>query len=106
MSLFEENENILTQIEEAEARLEKIKIDGVATATNEEKKEVATEIKRYVIRLVKNIEVSNKDVQALGGALVVADLIEVLKRYGEVFQIPNLAQSLETLEKMWENSKK
>ena len=48
MSLFEENENILTQIEEAEARLEKIKIDGVAKATNEEKKEVATEIKRYV----------------------------------------------------------
>jgi len=106
MSLFEENENILTQIEEVEARLEKIKIDGVATVTNEEKKEVATQIKRCVTRLIENIEASNGDVQALGGVLVVADLLEVLKRYGEVFQIPNLVQALETLEKMWENSKK
>lgn len=106
MSLFEENENLLTRIEEAEARVEKIKIDGVATAKNEEKKEVATEIKRCVTRLIKNIEASNGDPQALGGALVVADLLEVLKRYGKVFQIPNLAQGLETLKKMWENSKK
>lgn len=106
MSLFEENENIFTQIEEAEARLEKIKITGVTSATNEEKKEVAAEIKGCVTRLIKNIEASNGDVQALGGGLVVADLLEVLKRYGEIFRVPNLTQSLETLEKMWENSKK
>jgi len=106
MSLFEENENILTRIEETEARLEKIKIEGLTTAAKEEKEEIAREIKRCVKQLVDNIEASDGDVQALGGALVVPDLIGVLRRYEEVFQIPNLSQGLDTLEKMWENSKK
>jgi len=105
MSLFEENENILTRIEEMEARLEKIKIDGVEKATNEEKKEVAAQIKHCLTQLITNIEASNEDVQALGGALIIVDLLEVLKRYKEVFQIPDLAQALETLEKMWKVSK-
>ena len=106
MSLFEENENILTQIEETEAKLEKIKIEGLDTATDEEKEEIAKQIKRCVKQLIDNIEASGGDVQALGGALVVPDLLEVLKKYAEVFQIPNLSQGLERLEKMWEDSKK
>ncbi len=104
MSLFEENENLLEMIEEAETRVEKIKIDGLDSASQEEKNLLAREIKTYVSRLVDNIETSNEDVQALGGALVLVDLLEVLKRYKKIFQIPKLEKELENLEKMWENS--
>lgn len=106
MSLFEENENVFTQIEEAEARLEKIKIEGLSSATDEEKKELAREIKNFIQQLTKNIEASDGDVQALGGALVIADLLDVLNKYKDIFRIPNLSRDLERLEKMWENSKK
>jgi hypothetical protein len=105
MYLFEENENLLEMIEEAEARVEKIKIDGLDSVSQEEKNLLAREIKTYVSRLVDNIEASNEDVQALGGALVLVDLLEVLKRYKKIFQIPKLEKELENLEKMWENSR-
>ncbi len=105
MSLFEENENLLEMIEEAETRVEKIKIDGPESSSQEGKNLLAREIKTYISKLVDNIATSNGDVQALGGALVLVDLLEVLKRYKEIFQIPKLEKELGNLEKMWENSR-
>lgn len=105
MSLFEENESLLDTLEEAEARVEKIKIDGVDSVDDETRKQLALEIKTIVSRLVDNVAASSDDVEALGGALVLVDLIEVLKRYTEVFDIDGIAEQLANLEKMWEDSK-
>jgi hypothetical protein len=105
MSLFEENENLLEMIEEAETRVEKIKIDGPESSSQEGKNLLARDIKTYISRLVDNIAASNGDVQALGGALVLVDLLEVLKRYKKIFQMPKLEKELENLEKMWESSR-
>jgi len=105
MSLFEENESLLDTLEEAEARVEKIKIDGVDSVDDETRKQLALEIKTIVSRLVVNVAASSDDVEALGGALVLVDLIEVLKRYTEVFDIDGIAEQLANLEKMWEDSK-
>jgi len=105
MSLFEENESLLETLEEAEARVEKIKIDGVDSVDDETRKQLALEIKTVVSRLVDNVAASSDDVEALGGALVLVDLIEVLKRYTGVFDIDGIAEQLANLEKMWEDSK-
>ena len=105
MSLFEENESLLDTLEEAEARVEKIKIDGMDSVDDETRKQLALEIKTIVSRLVVNVAASSDDVEALGGALVLVDLIEVLKRYTEVFDIDGIAEQLANLEKMWEDSK-
>ena len=105
MSLFEENESLLDTLEEAEARVEKIKIDGMDSVDDETRKQLALEIKTIVSRLVDNVAASSDDVEALGGALVLVDLIEVLKRYTEVFDIDGIAEQLANLEKMWEDSK-
>ena len=105
MSLFEENESLLDTLEEAEARVEKIKIDGVDSVDDETRKQLALEIKTIVSRLVDNVAASSDDVEAIGGALVLVDLIEVLKRYTEVFDIDGIAEQLANLEKMWEDSK-
>lgn len=105
MSLFEENEEILDELEGVEHRLEKVKLEGADSATPEEKEAIAVEIKRCVARLAANVEASRGDVQALGGALVLMDLLEVLKRYREVFRIPKLDQRLASLEEMWEKSR-
>ena len=105
MSLFEENESLLDTLEEAEARVEKIKIDGVDSVDDETRKQLALEIKTVVSRLVDNVAASSDDVEALGGALVLVDLIEVLKRYTGVFDIDGIAEQLANLEKMWEDSK-
>jgi len=105
MSLFEENESLLDTLEEAEARVEKIKIDGVDSVDDETRKQLALEIKTIVSRLVDNVAASSDDVEALGGALVLVDLIEVLKRYTGVFDIDGIAEQLANLEKMWKDSK-
>jgi ABC-type transporter Mla MlaB component len=105
MSLFEENESLLDTLEEAEARVEKIKIDGVDSVDDEIRKQLALEIKTIIRRLVDNVAASSDDVEALGGALVLVDLMEVLKRYTEVFDISGIAEQLANLEKMWEDSK-
>lgn len=105
MSLFEENENILTEIEDAESKLEMMKIKSKKGKTNGDKKEVALEIKSNLVKLVRNISKASGDVQKLGGALVLADLIEVINKYKEIFEIPDLKKNLEALEKMWEESK-
>jgi ABC-type transporter Mla MlaB component len=105
MSLFEENESLLDTLEEAEARVEKIKIDGVDSVDDETRKQLALEIKTIIRRLVDNVAASSDDVEALGGALVLVDLMEVLKRYTEVFDIDGIAEQLANLEKMWEDSK-
>ncbi|HUU26822.1 MAG TPA: hypothetical protein VM123_03345 [archaeon] len=104
MSLFEENENLLEMIEDAEAKVEKIKITGVDSAAQEEKTRLAVELKTFVSRLVDNIAASKGDVQALGGALVLVDLLEVLKRYKDIFNMPKLDKELDNLEQMWESS--
>ena len=105
MSLFEENESLLDTLEEAEARVEKIKIDGVDSVDDETRKQLALEIKTVVSRLVDNVAASSDDVEALGGALVLVDLMEGLKRYTGVFDIDGIAEQLANLEKMWEDSK-
>jgi len=105
MSIFEENEEILEKLEQAEARVEKIRIEGSGSADPEEKKQLALEIKSCVSRLVENIEAGAGDVQALGGALVLVDLLEVLKRYNGVFGIPRLDRQIQELETMWENAR-
>ena len=104
MSLFEDNESLLDTLEEAEAKVEKIQIDGVDSADEEARKQLALEIKTIVSRLVNNVVASSGDVQALGGALVLMDLIEVLKRYAKVFDISGIEEQIDSLEKMWKES--
>ncbi|OGF98508.1 MAG: hypothetical protein A2Z86_05620 [Candidatus Glassbacteria bacterium GWA2_58_10] len=105
MSLFEENEEILEELEGVEHRLEKVKLEGADSAPPEEKEAIALEIKRCITRLAANVEASQGDVQALGGAVVLADLLEVLKRYSDIFRIPQLDLQLASLEEMWEKSR-
>lgn len=105
MSFFEENESLLETLEEAEARVEKIKIEGVDSVDKETRKQLALEVKTIVGRLVDNVAASSDDVEALGGALVLVDLMEILKRYAGVFDINGIAEQLANLEKMWEDSK-
>jgi len=104
MSLFEENESLFKTLEEAEAKVEKIQINGADSAGEETRKQLALEIKTIVSRLVHNVAASSGDVQALGGALVLMDLIEVLKRYAEVFDISGIEEQIDSLEKMWKES--
>ena len=104
MSFFEENESLLDTLEETESRVEKIKIDGGDSADSETKKQLALEIKTIVGRLVGNVAASSGDVEALGGALVLMDLMEVLKRYHGVFDVDGMDEQLGSLEKMWKES--
>jgi hypothetical protein len=105
MSIFEENESLLDSLEEAEAKVEKIQIDGVASVDEQTRKQLALEIKTIVSRLVDNVVACSDDVEALGGALVLMDLIEVLKRYADIFNISGITDQISILEKMWEDSK-
>ncbi len=105
MSLYAENDSLLDKLENKEGEIEQIKLDGVESADEGTKKRLALEVKTIVSRLVANIADSGGDANALGGALVLADLIEVLKRYREIFDIPGLAEQLDSLEQMWQESK-
>ena len=89
MSFFEENESL---------------IESADSADNETRKQLALEIKTVVSRLVNNVSASSGGVEALGGALVLMDLIEVLKRYDGVFDIDGVAELIDSLEKMWKES--
>lgn len=104
MSFFEENESLLDTLEEAEPRVEKIKTESADSADSETRKQLALEIKTVVSRLVNNVSASSGDVEALGGALVLMDLIEVLKRYKGVFDIDGAAEQVGSLEKMLKES--
>lgn len=99
MSIFERNEELLEKLEQAEALVERARIDG--DAANVDRTQVAAEIKSCVLQLVGNIRSAGDDIQKLGGALVVPDLIEVLGRYREVFDIEGLDGLIEKLEKLW-----
>ena len=68
MSLFEKNRSLLETLEEAEARVEKIKIEGMDAVDDETRKQLALEIKTIVSRLVDNVAASSDDVEALGGS--------------------------------------
>lgn len=105
MTLFEETEKLFEVIEEEEAKLEKIKIEGSETADIQAKKEVALALKKAVSALVNNVAASGGDMEEMGGALVMMDLLEILKRYQDIFDIPQLPEQLSNLEKMWEASK-
>ncbi|MEA1996308.1 MAG: hypothetical protein U9N45_01650, partial [Gemmatimonadota bacterium] len=61
-------------------------------------------MKKIVSQLVLNITDSSGDLRKLGGALVLADLIDALKRYKDVFDIPKLDQELKKLERIWKES--
>ncbi len=104
MSFFEENESLLDTLEAAESRVEKIKIGSADPADSRTRKQLALEVKTVVSRLVNNISASSGDVEALGGALVLMDLMEVLKRYDGVFDIDGLTEQIGILEKMWKES--
>jgi len=99
-SLFEENEQILDELEQAEHRLEKIKIDGADSVDSAERSEIAATIKTLVSRLAANIATSGGKVEQLGGAVVLADLLEVLERYEGVFKIPGIGERLAELQQM------
>ena len=105
MSIFEENESLLEKLEEAEARVEKIQIDGVDSVDEQTREQLALEIKTIVSRLVANVVACSDDADALGGALVLMDLIEVFKRYADIFNIAGIKDQISVLEKMWEDSK-
>ena len=104
MSIFEDNEALLDKIEQAEATVEKVKIDDREAVPQQEREAVASGLKEYLTRLVGNIRDAGDDVQQLGGAIVLADLIEVLERYQGVFRIPGLEESLAALKEMWEKA--
>lgn len=99
MSIFEQNEELLEKLEQAEALVERARIDGEASEVN--RAEVAAEIKSCVVRLTENIRAAGDDIQKLGGALVVPDLIDVLRRYSRVYDIEGLDGIIEKLEKLW-----
>ena len=103
-SLFEENDQILDELEQAEHRLEKIKIDGADSVDSTERSAIAATIKNLVSRLAVNIAASGGKVDKLGGAVVLADLLEVLERYEGVFEIPGIADRLAELRQMIEDS--
>ncbi len=105
MSLFEENEELLEQLELVEARVEELRVRGGGSAPAEEKRALALELKRLLARLAGNVAAAGGDVQQLGGALVLVDLLEVLGRYREVFDLPGLEQRLTELQRMWEDSR-
>ena len=99
MLLFEEIEQILDELDQAESRLEKIRIDGVESVDAGQCRELALEIKKLVVRVVNNVEACGGAAEKLGGALVLMDLTEVLRRYGEIFEVEGLDASLKKLEK-------
>ncbi|MCE5272308.1 hypothetical protein LLH00_13600 [bacterium] len=99
MSIFEQNEALLEELEQAESLVEKARIQGVAAGVD--RLQVASRIKTCVAALAENIRAAGGDIQALGGALVVPDLIEVLGRYSGVFDIEGLDSLIEELERMW-----
>ena len=102
-SLFEENDQILDELEQTEHRLEKIKIDGAESVDSTERSEIAATIKTLVTRLTKNIATSGGKVDKLGGVVVLTDLLEVLERYESVFEIPGIADCLAELRQMIED---
>ncbi|MBN2288939.1 MAG: hypothetical protein JXQ83_06360 [Candidatus Glassbacteria bacterium] len=104
MTIFEENESLLDTLEGAEAKVEKIKIDGVDSVDEQARNKLALEIKTVVSRLVANVAAGDGDAEALGGALVLMDLIEVFKRYLGIFDIPGMDEQIASLEKMWEEA--
>lgn len=99
MSIFEQNEELLEKLEQAEALVERARIDGESAEVN--RAEVAAGIKSCIVQLAENINSAGDDIQKLGGALVVPDLIDVLQRYNEVFEIEGLDGIIEKLEKLW-----
>jgi hypothetical protein len=99
-SVFEDNERILDELENAEHRLEKIRIEGAGSADSNEKSALAAEIKTLVVRLAANIQSCDSDVEQLGGAVVLADLADVLERYAGVFEIDGLEERLEEIRSM------
>lgn len=105
MTLIEENDSLLDSLEQAEAEVEKIKVEGGDSADEESKRQVALDIKIALSGLVDNIKACGGDVEALGGALVLTDLVEALSRYNGVFEVPGLAEQLALLEKMIEDAK-
>ena len=90
----------MTSLELAENRLEKIRIDGPGSVDSGEKSALAAEIKSLVARLALNIEKCDSNVEQLGGAVVLADLADVLERYAAVFEIPGLEQRLKEVSAM------
>ena len=104
VSIFDHNEEMLEKLEAAESRVEKIRIEGVGTADSAEKARLAAEIKSLVSQLARNVEKCKGDVQKLGGALVLPDLLDVFKRYGQIFEIENLENQIRSLERMWERA--
>ena len=103
-SLFEENEQILDELEQAENQLEKIRIDGPESADAAEKSELAAALKSLVTRLAENIAASGGKVEQLGGAVVLADLNDVLERYNGVFDIPGIDERIAEVQRMIEES--
>jgi len=99
-SLFEENEQILDELEQAEHELEKIRIEGADSASVDRKSEIAAAIKSLVSRMSGNIAASGGKVELLGGAVVLADLHDVLERYSGVFEIPGIEEQLALLQRM------
>ena len=104
VSIFDHNEEMLEKLEAAESRVEKIRIEGVGTADSAEKARLAAEIKSLVSQLARNVEKCKGDVQKLGGALVLPDLLDVFKRYGQIFEIENLENQIRSLERVWERA--
>jgi hypothetical protein len=103
-SMFEENEQILDDLEQAEHSLEKIRIEGDGSAEKDEKRELAGRIKQLVTRLAENVASSGGKVELLGGAVVLADLADVMERYETVFDIPGLHERLDELRGMIEEA--
>jgi hypothetical protein len=99
VSIFELNEALLEELEQAESLVEKARIEGVSAGVD--RVQVAAQIKTCVAALAENVRTAGGDIQALGGALVVPDLIEVLGRYSGVFDLDGLDSLIEELEKMW-----
>ena len=103
-SLFEDNEQILDDLEQAEHRLEKIKIDGAESADSDEKSEIALNIKTLVSRLAVNVGAAGGKVEELGGAVVLGDLLDVLERYSGVFELDGLEERIAEVQQMIEES--
>lgn len=103
-SLFERNEQIFDELEQAENLLEKIRIDGADKTDSEEKSALAAQLKSNVSELVANIAASGGDVEQLGGAIVLHDLVDVLERYEGVFEIPGLVERLAEVRNMIEQA--
>ena len=102
--LFEENERILDDLEQAEECLEKIRIEGAGSAQASEKNELAGRIKSLVSGLIRNIAASEGKIERLGGAVVLLDLADVLERYEAVFDIPGLTERLDEVRTMIEQT--